>query len=130
MLQNSPRIDAFDSLRGLAACSVIVGHLFIVMHGHADAVYDQFFQWSQVAGQTPLHVLWQGHTAVVLFFVLSGFVLYLLLAKATLSTPAYVAKRVVQLYLPYLAAIVLGIIGALAITPHSLDGFNDWTNKF
>lgn len=130
MAVNSSRIDAFDSLRGLAACSVLIGHLFAVMRGHADSVYDRFFEWTETAGQTPLHVLWQGHAAVVLFFVLSGFVLYLLLAKARLSTPAYIAKRVVRLYLPYLAAVVFGIVGALLITPNSLADFNDWTNKF
>lgn len=130
MRQNTDRIDAFDSLRGLAACSVIVGHLFGVMRGHADPVYARLFEWTRVAGRTPLQIFWQGHAAVVVFFVLSGFVLHLLLAKARLSTPAYVAKRVVRLYMPYLAAIALGVVGALAITPHALAGFNDWTNKF
>lgn len=130
MSQSSSRIDAFDSLRGLAAVTVIIGHLFLVMQGQAHAVYAQFYHWTQVAGQTPLRVLWQGHAAVVLFFTLSGFVLYLLLAKAKLSTPAYVAKRVVRLYVPYLAAVVLGIIGAYMIAADSLDGFNDWINKF
>ncbi|WP_423821336.1 acyltransferase [Salinisphaera sp. SPP-AMP-43] len=124
------RIYAFDALRGLAACSVVIGHLFIVMRGQADAVYDRVFEWTRIAGQTPLHVLWQGHAAVVLFFVLSGFVLYLLLASAKLSMPAYVAKRVTRLYVPYLAAIVLGALGAHAVNGDTLAGFNHWINKF
>lgn len=124
------RIHAFDALRGLAACSVVIGHLFIVMRGQADAVYDRVFEWTRIAGQTPLHVLWQGHAAVVLFFVLSGFVLYLLLASAKLSMPAYVAKRVTRLYVPYLAAIALGALGAHAVNGDTLAGFNGWINKF
>ncbi len=130
MSGSSSRIHAFDSLRGLAACSVIIGHLFMVMRGQQDAIYDRFFQWTRVVKQTPADVLFQGHAAVVLFFVLSGFVLYLLLARAKLSMPAYVAKRVVRLYVPYLAAIVLGIIGAHAVAGDTLDGFNSWINKF
>ncbi|MGN8158310.1 acyltransferase family protein [Salinisphaera sp. SWV1] len=130
MSRSSSRIHAFDSLRGLAACSVIIGHLFMVMRGQQDAIYDRFFHWTRIAKQTPVDVLFQGHAAVVLFFVLSGFVLYLLLARAKLSMPAYVAKRVVRLYVPYLAAIVLGIIGAYAVSGDTLDGFNSWINKF
>lgn len=130
MSVSSSRIHAFDSLRGLAACTVIIGHLFMVMRDQSQPLYDQFFQWTQLAAHTPLHVLWQGHAAVVLFFVLSGFVLYLLLDGAKLSMPAYIAKRVVRLYVPYLAAVVLGIIGAYAVTGNTLGGFNDWINKF
>lgn len=126
----SSRIHAFDSLRGLAACTVIISHLFLVMRRQSEPIYDQFFDWTQIAAQTPLHVLWEGHAAVVLFFVLSGFVLYLLLAGAKLSMPAYVAKRVVRLYVPYLTAIVFGLIGAYAVTGDTLQGFNDWINKF
>ncbi|RJS92180.1 acyltransferase [Salinisphaera sp. Q1T1-3] len=126
----SSRIHAFDSLRGLAAVSVLVSHLFLVMQGQANAAYARFFDWTRMAAATPLHVFWQGHAAVVVFYVLSGFVLYLLLAGAQVSMPAYVAKRVVRLYVPYLAAIVLGIIGAHAVIGDTLIGFNGWINKF
>ncbi|HET7313197.1 hypothetical protein [Salinisphaera sp.] len=37
-------------------------------------------------------------------FELSGFVLYLLLARVKLSMPGYVVKRVTWLYVPYRAA--------------------------
>jgi peptidoglycan/LPS O-acetylase OafA/YrhL len=130
MPASTSRIHAFDSLRGLAACTVIVSHLFLVMQGQAGAIYAQFYQWTQVAAETPLHLLWEGHAAVVLFFTLSGFVLYLLLAKARLSMPAYVVKRVVRLYVPYLAAILPGLLGAYLVSGDTLHDFNDWIGKF
>lgn len=126
----SSRIAAFDALRGLAACTVILSHLLVVMRGQAEPLYDQAFAWVQWLEWTPLGALWNGHAAVVLFFMLSGFVLYLLLAKARLSIPAYVAKRVVRLYVPYLAAVALGIIGALLFAGQPLAGFNGWIDKF
>lgn len=126
----SSRIAAFDSLRGLAACTVILGHLFYVMRDQSNVMYEQAFEWIQLLERTPLGVLWKGHAAVVVFFTLSGFVLYLLLAKARLSVPAYVAKRVVRLYVPYFAAIVLGIIGASFVTGDTLGDFNGWIGKF
>lgn len=126
----SSRIEAFDSLRGLAACTVILSHLLVVMRGQAAAIYDRAFVWVETLGATPLAVLWDGHAAVVLFFMLSGFVLYLLLAKAKLSMPGYVVKRVVRLYVPYLAAVILGIIGTLLFVDESLPGFNNWIDKF
>lgn len=82
----SSRIAAFDSLRGLAACTVILSHLLAVMRGQAEPLYDQAYVWVQRLEWTPLGALWNGRAAVVLFFMLSGFVLYLLLAKARLSS--------------------------------------------
>lgn len=129
MSQYSSRIESFDSIRGLAACTVLISHLFLVMQGYGD--YDQVYQWKEAADNSPLRIFWYGHAAVVLFFALSGFVLYLLLDKAKLTTPAYIAKRVVRLYVPYIAAVVLGILGAYFIAQtSSLDDFNDWVNQF
>lgn len=62
------RYRQLDSLRGLAALTVFIGHCAGVKinMGVQNAVYP-----------TPLGVLFNGNAAVVFFFVLSGFVLSL-----------------------------------------------------
>lgn len=130
MANSDTRIHAFDALRGLAACAVVISHLLLVMRGQQDAAYASFYQWIQTFEMTPLRLLWAGQAAVVLFFTLSGFVLYLMLDRARLSLPAYATKRLVRLYIPYLAAIALGILGTALVGSHSLTGFNGWINKF
>ncbi len=58
------RFAALDALRGLAAVSVLFGH-----------IHDVFFSRHTLLDLTPLYLFWAGGPAVVLFFVLSGLVL-------------------------------------------------------
>ena len=62
----------------------------------------------------------------MLFFTLSGFVLYLLLQRARLSMAGYVVKRVMRLYVPYAAAVMIGVVGAYGVDGDTLTGFNSW----
>lgn len=124
------RIAQFDALRGLAACCVVIHHFLLTVRNVADPAYVRFYDWKQALGLTPLRLLWEGHAAVVLFFALSGFVLYLMLERTRLPFTAYAAKRVVRLYIPYLAAIALGIAGQHWLYDGGLTGLGDWINKF
>jgi len=60
------RLHYLDSIRGLAALSVLFWHLYLA-YGFPDSM-----QWMT---HTPLTFFWNGVGAVSLFFVLSGFVL-------------------------------------------------------
>lgn len=128
--QNPGRVREFDALRGLAAVSVVVSHYILLLNGAESATYRQIHSIFSLLGETPLRVLWAGHAAVMLFFVLSGFVLYLMLDRTHLSYGAYVCRRVSRLYLPYLAAIVFGVAGEYFLYFGGLDGLNHWINKF
>ena len=66
MYQQPQRIDYFDSLRGLAALAVLLGHSFIFQWPPAVAKWASF---------PILHLAVDGRAAVAMFFVLSGFVL-------------------------------------------------------
>ena len=59
-----PRLSALDSLRGLASLAVLFGHTLLVFQ--CELSYSQWFL---------IHNLFDGRSAVTLFFVLSGLVL-------------------------------------------------------
>ena len=103
------RYPVLDSLRGLAALSVLLTHTLqrIVPPG--------------VLNHTPIRMLVDGRCFVIFFFVLSGFVLATALWNQAGKLPyiLYVARRLVRLYPPYAAA------GVLAIASLRLSG-GDW----
>jgi peptidoglycan/LPS O-acetylase OafA/YrhL len=88
------RIVELDALRGLAAVAVMLFHY--------TTRYDQLFGRAE-----PLRfeVLW-GHYGVELFFMLSGFVIFMTLERTT-SAASFVVNRFSRLYPVYWAAIGL-----------------------
>jgi peptidoglycan/LPS O-acetylase OafA/YrhL len=108
-----------DSLRGLAAMSVLLLHL---LEGWLEASPPHFVRY---LGYIPL--LTNGSAAVVLFFVLSGFVLTLpQMAPRPQSYPAYVIRRICRIYLPYLAALALAVLGCWRF--HGLEKYGTQLN--
>jgi len=92
------RVVQLDSLRGIAAATV-------VWHHWQHAFYTAPPRWF-------LYPLVAGHEAVILFFVLSGYVLSLpVWRQRAPGYPEYLVRRVSRIYLPYLAAAVLAVIG-------------------
>jgi peptidoglycan/LPS O-acetylase OafA/YrhL len=112
-----------DALRGIAALMVVVNHFILVGP----------LWWIP---RSPLRVLALGHEAVILFFILSGFVLTLqLISDRRISYRDYVIRRVCRIYLPYLAVLfaAFSIINLINIEPVKWAGswFNDiWTGSF
>lgn len=121
------RFDELDSLRGLASSSVLVSHLFL-------AIPSAYLL--EKLKNTPLHVFWSGHEAVILFFVLSGFVLSLSYYKDKAPKyKDYLIKRVCRIYLPYLASILLSIVLMSMFSRMPLIGLdkainNTWVTPF
>lgn len=99
-----------DSLRGLAALSVVINHALNVLpefggNGEPTAL--------SILATGPLHIFWAGHQSVVLFFVLSGFVLSLPFHKGSPEIGAFFVKRICRIYIPYWTAVFLAF-GAFA----------------
>jgi peptidoglycan/LPS O-acetylase OafA/YrhL len=85
----------------LAALTVVFYHFTLICSPDVQRI---FFN-------SPLRILIAGHQAVILFFLLSGFVLTLPYAKR--SSPSYgpfLLKRFCRIYLPYLGALVLAVV--------------------
>jgi peptidoglycan/LPS O-acetylase OafA/YrhL len=93
-----------DALRGFAAIVVLISHVSIFgLHGYEHTL----------ATLPPTRLLWAGHQAVILFFVISGFALFLLfesMMKAGEGSLKFVAVRFLRLYPPYVASLVLALI--------------------
>ena len=99
------RFVELDSLRGLAAATVVLYHFNYLLP-------ERWHDWLE---RGPLRLLVSGHQAVMLFFVLSGFVLtlpYLRRAGSDqgLDYGSFLVKRFCRIYLPYLAALVLALV--------------------
>ncbi len=100
-------VPELDSLRGLAAIVVMLYHFYRLWQGTPHA------RWAEhLLTATPLRLLISGRAAVVLFFLLSGFVLALprLVHKQRPYGP-YLLQRICRIYLPYLAALALAVAG-------------------
>ncbi len=120
------RITTLDSLRGLAALTVVFAHCYEVypealrfdVHPAELSAWLQPWAWLRY---TPLHLFTDGQQAVMFFFVLSGFVLTLpFLRRTQPSYPRYLAKRFCRLYPPFAVAILFSAALYLLIAPHPI----------
>jgi peptidoglycan/LPS O-acetylase OafA/YrhL len=97
-----------DGLRGLASLFVVVGHLWLAIHGMKAL--------SGVAGLLTNWLLY-GHLAVDVFIVLSGFCLALPYARHTpnprVNISRFYFKRARRMLPPYFAAITISVLLAL-----------------
>src|SRR5215468_722575 len=109
----SRRFEELDSLRGLAAVTVVLNHHLNVLPSVFDKTAYVSDQWLLAAiKHSPLHILWAGHEAVVFFFVISGFVLALPYFKRDLAYTPFIFKRVSRIYLPYIVAVGVAMLAA------------------
>ena len=113
-----------DSLRGLAACTVVLCHGTNIL----PVVYDDPERVWWLKG-TPLALLVAGHAAVVFFFVLSGFVLALPFLKGPVSWPAFAFRRICRIWIPYVAAMVVAVCCAVWCHPTPVAGLSQWANQ-
>src|SRR5882757_10897701 len=93
-----------DALRGMAAIIVLISHVSIFgLYGYEHAL----------AKWPPTRLLWAGHQAVILFFVISGFALYPLFAQMAAARGRwlkFIMVRFLRLYPPYLASLLLALL--------------------
>lgn len=116
-MQNTERIHSLDSIRGIASFIVVLFHCLISFPLFYNAFnYQQFKNgFVELLTNTPLHTIWAGPEAVLVFFVLSGFVLSLPFLREG-NKPAYgrfIVKRICRIYIPY---IVIMLFYTLLIT--------------
>jgi len=103
---------ALDGVRGLAALSVALGHCMLIVAGMnvwSKTAFDfPAMPAQEIAGRL-MHLLFPGNGAVMVFFVLSGYVLWGSFARkrpTTADVPDYIVARLFRL-LPLVVATTL-----------------------
>jgi peptidoglycan/LPS O-acetylase OafA/YrhL len=108
----SKRYEELDSLRGIASLTVVFNHCLITLtffytaitYGQINSTFLKIFSFS------PVHFVWAGHEAVILFFILSGFVLSLpFLNHQAPKYSTFIVKRFFRIYTPYIFTMLLSM---------------------
>ncbi|MGJ4846336.1 acyltransferase family protein [Leifsonia sp. Le1] len=116
------RYRSLDGLRGVAALSVVIYHALLVVPA-VSVLYIEKADATPLTPEwwlfrTPLRLVMPGHEAVLIFFVLSGFVLTLPLLthrQSPRSILAYYGRRILRLYVPVWGAVAFALLLAVAV---------------
>jgi peptidoglycan/LPS O-acetylase OafA/YrhL len=104
------RLHELDSIRGLAALTVVIHHFSLMWPAWLASLKDVPFGPFAI---NLLHPFVAGREAVMLFFVLSGLVLALpYLRGRAQAYPTFLVRRILRIYCPYLGALAICIAGA------------------
>lgn len=128
------RRASLDGLRGIAALVVVMHHLLLTLPWFADRVFlgrlgpkNRFtFSVHNLFEYTPLHMFYGGTEAVMIFFVLSGYVLVNSVSKDHFSN--YVRNRLFRLYAPIIVSVTLAAGLVLFISRKTVSGGSWWLN--
>jgi peptidoglycan/LPS O-acetylase OafA/YrhL len=133
-----------DSLRGLAAMSVVLCHVLWLyrpntlrlsppsrpLSFHGLLTWTRGLPGSFLIESSPLHIGLAGHEAVILFYLLSGFVLYLSCERLSVhECGGFLVRRVCRLYIPYVVALGLAVTLNATVSTGHLAEMNDWFNQ-
>jgi len=128
--RSSSRLAPLDGIRGLAALVVVLHHCLLVvpvLNAPDTGRRRGGFAWFV---NSPLHIVWAGGEAVVVFFVLSGIVLTLPFLRARrFDWLAYYPARLLRLYLPVIASVVIASAIAVAIRPSASESTSSWLRQ-
>jgi len=111
-------LKALDGLRGMAAVYVLVHHARLALtqpYLNGLAAHPEQYQWYDRLMVYGFGLFKFGHEAVVIFFVLSGFVIHLKQANPNYSFQnfnpiSYFEKRVVRIYPTLLISFLLCVL--------------------
>ncbi len=119
------RYKELDSLRGIAAMTVFLFHIAMVLpESWREGVVWKIIYFS------PLRFFVNGEQPVILFFVLSGFVLSLVFFSGKeISYVSFASKRVFRLYIPYITAIIFAMMLFLLFSKGGNESLGDLFNR-
>jgi peptidoglycan/LPS O-acetylase OafA/YrhL len=133
-IQPDERLISLDGLRGIAALIVVLSHIMLVRPSYWDFRFGNppapATLFDRIIFDSPLRLIFAGGgTAVILFFVLSGFVLMLPWANGRCpSYRTFLISRICRIYLPYFASMLLAGLLTFSIGGHPIPGASAWLN--
>lgn len=115
--RSAQRNQQLDGLRGICAMIVVLYHLLIIPTGLAERLNSWVLP----------KVVMAGGSAVLVFFALSGFVLYLTFAGRDGFQPIpFIARRLGRLYPPVFAATAIAVLLLALSDIRPLPGTSPW----
>ena len=132
MYSETKRIDYLDSIRGLAALTVL--------WSHSLGAFDWPAPVFNFINLPFINIVFDGHSAVTMFFALSGFVLSRPYLAATgpgqpprnITLPTFYLRRFTRIWLPWLAAYILSVVAQrwLFHMPTTTPPVSQWLGSF
>jgi peptidoglycan/LPS O-acetylase OafA/YrhL len=123
-----PRLPALTGLRGIAAVAVVISHVLNTDPGLVHPNTGSVAWWF---AYTPVNLLWDGDESVLMFFVLSGFVLARPFVQRDQSQSylAYYPRRLLRLYPPLWGGLIFTFLFTLIETRHHIPAATYWLNN-
>jgi peptidoglycan/LPS O-acetylase OafA/YrhL len=100
-MSDSSRVESLDSIRGIASLIVLAGHFYVSLpafRDHADSLLHSLSQPWNFLLYCLIKLIIAGKFSVILFFVLSGFVLTISLTKRKQSYKKFMLTRFFRIY--------------------------------
>jgi len=131
------RVNELDSVRGIAAFVVVLHHLWETILpdqnsfpfiAYASTEPGWLLHTAFWISLSPMRLLFSGHAAVGVFFVLSGFALTKSLDNPSQRHyPQFIVRRFFRVYPPFAVVILLTAAVVYFIEPQPISG-RDWIN--
>ncbi|MBJ8052601.1 acyltransferase [Bacillus cereus] len=125
------RYEELDSIRGISSFLVMIGHHLMIFSSYQNYRYEDNKPFVvYLLKETPARIIFSsGNESVIIFFVLSGFVLYGSIQKNYSSYVSYLLKRICRIYIPYVVAISIAILCQLTISKYGISYLSEWFNR-
>lgn len=125
------RYEELDSIRGISSLVVMIGHhlmIFSVFQNYSYEDNKPFVMY--LLKETPARLVFSsGNESVIIFFVLSGFVLYESIQKNYDNYRSFLVKRICRIYIPYIVAILIAILCQTTMSEYGISHLSEWFNR-
>lgn len=125
------RLNELDAVRGLACMTVVIAHHLYVLPAICDSSVNHGW-FLKAIKFTPLRLFYAGHESLVMFFIMSGFVLALPFYDAV-RKPNYlkfVIRRIFRIYPPYVMAVLVGAVAFFMFYKAPLNDLSTVVTKY
>lgn len=115
------KVRAIQGLRGIATIMVFLSH-FIGLLPFTISISNINLD------KSPLKLIWGGNSAIIIFFLLSGYFMYASLEKK--GTIKFIFQRFIRLYPAYAISVIVGFILCNKVIDFDCNMFSNWFCQF